>query len=74
MSWEEAGGAGNARKGYYRFRQVLGYDRGFLVAIEFLVLCRDWGSLCRDVVLRLKAVALSRHCIFHVVTMFAYLL
>ena len=35
MSWEEAGGAGNARKGYFRFRQVLGCDRGSLVAIEF---------------------------------------
>ena len=74
MSGEEARAARNARKGYYRFRQVLGCDRGFLVAIEFLVLCRDWGSPCRDMVLRMKAVAWSRHCIFHVMTMLAYLL
>ena len=33
----------------------------FLVAIEFLVLCRDRGSLCRDMVLRLQAVSRSRH-------------
>ena len=52
MSWEEARGVGNARKGCYRFGQVLGRDKSFLVATEFLVLCRDKGSLCRDVVLR----------------------
>ena len=45
------------QKGYYRFGQVLGRDRGFLVAIEFLVLCSNKGSLCRDKVLRLQAVA-----------------
>ena len=33
----------------------------FLVAIEFLVLCRDRGSLCPDMVLRLQAVSRSRH-------------
>ena len=43
--------------GYCRFGQVLGRDRGFLVAIEFLVVCCDMGSLCRDMVLRLQAVA-----------------
>ena len=55
-------------KGYCRFGQVLGRDRGFLVATEFLVLCRDRGSLCRDrgslcrdMVLRLQAVAWSQH-------------
>ena len=42
MSWEEAGGAGNARKGYCRFRLVLGRDRGFLVTIEFLVCVTTW--------------------------------
>ena len=57
MSWEEAGGAGNARKGYCRFGQVLGRDKGFLVVTEFLV-------LCRDMVLKLQAIAWSRHCIF----------
>ena len=41
------------QKGYYMFGQVLGLDRGFLVAIEFLVLCCDKGSLCLDMVLRL---------------------
>ena len=46
-------------KGYYRFVQVLDRDRSFLVATEFLVLCRDRGSLCRDMVLRLQAVAWS---------------
>ena len=35
MSWEEDGGVGNARKGYCRFGQVLGRDRGFLVVTEF---------------------------------------
>ena len=34
--------------------QVLGLDRGFLVAIEFLVLCRKRGSLCYDMVLRCR--------------------
>ena len=29
------------KKGYCRFGQVLGRKRGFLVAIEFMVLCRD---------------------------------
>ena len=33
----------------------------FLVMTEFLVLCRDKGSLCRDMVLRLQAVAKLRH-------------
>ena len=42
------------QKGYCRFGQVLGHDRGFLVATEFLV-------LCRAMVLRLKVVAWSRH-------------
>ena len=64
MSWEEARGVENARKGYYRFGQVLGCDKSFLVATEFLVLCRDRGSLCRDVVLRVQVVSWSRHCIF----------
>ena len=32
-----------------------------LVATEFLVLCRDRGSLCRNMVLRLQTVARSRH-------------
>ena len=36
---------------------VLGRDRGFLVATEFLV-------LCRDMVLRLQVVAWSRHSTF----------
>ena len=57
MSWEEAGGAGNAIKGYCMFGQVSSRDRGFLVATEFLV-------LCRDMVLRLQIVAWSRHYIF----------
>ena len=47
------------QKGYYRFGQVLGRDRGFLVATEFLVQCRDMSSLCCDMVLRLQAVAWS---------------
>ena len=33
---------------------VLGRDRGFLIVIEFLV-------LCRDMVFRLQAVAWSQH-------------
>ena len=41
------------QKGYCRFGQVLGRDRGFL--------CRDKGSLCRNMVLKLQAVAWSRH-------------
>ena len=41
------------QNGYCRFGQVLGCDRGFLVETEFLVLCRDKGSLCHDMVLRL---------------------
>ena len=41
------------QKDYYRFRQVLGRDKGFLVATEFLVLCPDRGSLCCEMVLRL---------------------
>ena len=49
------------QKSYCRLRQVLGRDRGFLVATEFLVLCRDGGSLCLDMVLRLQAVAWLRH-------------
>ena len=48
-------------KGYCRFGQVLDRNRSFLVVTEFLVLCRDRGSLCRDMVLRLQAVAWSRH-------------
>ena len=44
--------------------QVLGHDRGFLAATEFLVLCRNRGSLCRDMVLRLQVVAWLRHSIF----------
>ena len=55
MSWERFGGAGNARK--VRFGQVLGRNRSFLVAIEFLVLCRNRGSLCHDMVLKLEVVA-----------------
>ena len=51
-------------KGYCRFGLVLGRGRDFLVATTFLVLCRDRGSLCRDMVLRLQAVAWSRHSIF----------
>ena len=47
------------QKDYYRFGQVLGLDRGFLVATEFLVLCRNRGSLCRDMALRLHAVVRS---------------
>ena len=47
-----------------RFGQVLGRDRGYLVATEFLVLCHDRGSLCRDMVLRLQAVVWSRYSIF----------
>ena len=38
------------QKCYCRFGQVLGRDMGFLVVTEFLV-------LCRDVVLRLQAIA-----------------
>ena len=53
------------QKGYYRFGKVLGRNRGFLVAIEFLVLCRDRGSLCHDMVLRLQEVAWSRHSTCH---------
>ena len=56
------------KKGYCRFGQGLGLNRGFLVAIEFMVLChdrgflrRDRGSMCRDMVLRLQAVSWSRH-------------
>ena len=41
------------QNGYCRFRQVLGCDRGSLVETEFCVLCRDRGSLCRNMVLRL---------------------
>ena len=44
--------------------EVLGRDRGFLVLTEFLVMCHDRGSLCRDMVLRLHVVAWSRHSIF----------
>ena len=58
------------QKGYYRFGQVLGRDRGFLVVTEFLVLCHDRGSLCRDMVLRLQAVAWSRQC--HDIALFLY--
>ena len=45
-------------------RHVLGHDRGFLVAIEFLSMCRYRGSLCHNMVLRLQAIAWSRHSIF----------
>ena len=64
MSWEEAGGARNARTGNCRFGQVLGRDRGFLVVTKFLVLSRDRGSLCRDMFLRLQVVVWSRHSFF----------
>ena len=47
------------QKCYCRFGQVLGRDRGFLVATEFLVLCHDKGSLCRDMALWLHTVARS---------------
>ena len=40
---------------------VLGRDRGFLVETEFLVLCRDRGSLCRNMALRFHAVARTQH-------------
>ena len=33
----------------------------FLIAIEFLILCCDRSSLCRNMVLRLQAVARSRY-------------
>ena len=46
-----------SQKGYCRFGQVLGHNRGFLVETNFLVLCRDRGSLCHDMVLRLQEVA-----------------
>ena len=52
-------------KGYCRFGQVLGRNRGFLVMTEFLVLCRDKGSLCHDMVIRLQAIAWSRHSTCH---------
>ena len=58
MSWERAGGVGNARKGYCRFRHVLGRDRGFLVATEFLVLCCD-KVLC---LVSRQGFPVSRHC------------
>ena len=51
-------------KGYCKFGQVLGLSRGFLVATEFLVLCRDRGSLCHDMVLRLQTVVGSQYNIF----------
>ena len=51
------------QKGYYRFGQVLGHDRGFLVATKFLVLCRDRGSLCQDMVLSLQQF-LGRDIVF----------
>ena len=51
------------QKGYYRFEQVLGHDRGFLVATKFLVLCHNRGSLFRNMVLKLQAVAWSQHSI-----------
>ena len=47
------------QEGYCQFVQVLGRNRGFLVATEFLVLCRDRGSMCHDMVLKLQAVAWS---------------
>ena len=62
------------QKGYYRFRQVLCRDRGFLVTIDFLVLCRDMGSLCRDMVLRLQTVAWLRHSFSMSLQCFAFLL
>ena len=40
---------------------VLGRDKGFLVATEFLVLCRDRVSLCRNMALMFHAIARSRH-------------
>ena len=43
---------------------VLGCDKGFLVTTEFLVLCRDKGSLCHNMVPKLQAVSWSRHSIF----------
>ena len=49
------------KKGYYKFGQVLGCNRVFLVATEFLVLCRNRVSLCRDMVLKLQAVAWLQH-------------
>ena len=57
MSWEKARGVGNARRAFVGLGQVLGRDRGFLVATKFLVLCRDRGSLCPDMILKLQAVA-----------------
>ena len=48
-------------EGYCRFGQVLGRDKSFLVVTKFLVLCRNRGSLCRNMVLRLQVVAWSRH-------------
>ena len=42
----------------------LGLNMGFLIMTEFLVLSRDRDSLFRDMVLRLQAVAWSRHSIF----------
>ena len=52
------GGVGKAKK---HATACLGRNRGFLVAIEFLVLCRDRGSLCHDIVLRFKQWKLSQH-------------
>ena len=43
------------------FEQVLGRDRGFLITTDFLILCRNRGSLCHDMVLRFHAVARSLH-------------
>ena len=49
------------QKGYCRFGVSFRSRQKFLVVTKFLILCRDKGSLCRDMVLRLQAVARSRH-------------
>ena len=59
------------QKVYYRCGEVLGRDRGFLVATEFLVLCRNRG---RDMVLKLQIVAWSGHSIFMLRQCFSSLL
>ena len=45
------------------FGQVLGRDRGFLVATEFFFffMCRDRGPLCHNMALRLDAASRLRH-------------
>ena len=53
-----------SQKGYCMVGHALGLNRGFPVMTEFSVLCHDRGSLCRDMVIRLQAIAWSQHSIF----------